>query len=171
LQNFLLTYIALIYVGFFTSWLNLSWAADHFVELITGATILAISLSVSLFTVSYRRGAVVLAESGTSGNVFYDFWMGRELNPRVGRIDLKEFCELYPGLMGWALLNLSFAHKQLRVDGNVRSPSPLSDPREMYHIKSSTSELSRLSAIITLRARSVLPVSRRHHRLPVMSLV
>ena len=27
----------------------------------------------------------------------YDFFMGRELNPRIGSIDLKEFCELYPG--------------------------------------------------------------------------
>lgn len=34
----------------------------------------------------------------------YDFWMGRELNPRLlgGAFDLKEFCELYPGMMGEA---------------------------------------------------------------------
>ena len=30
----------------------------------------------------------------------YDFFMGRELNPRIGSLDIKEFCELYPGLIG-----------------------------------------------------------------------
>lgn len=31
--------------------------------------------------------------------MIYDFWMGRELNPRIGSLDLKEFCELYPGML------------------------------------------------------------------------
>lgn len=31
---------------------------------------------------------------------------GRELNPRIGTFDLKEFCELRPGLIGWAVINL-----------------------------------------------------------------
>lgn len=54
----------------------------------------------------------------------YDLWMGRELNPRVTlgplALDLKEFCELYPGLIGWALINLGMAHKQLALHGWVR---------------------------------------------------
>ena len=32
----------------------------------------------------------------------YEFFMGRELNPRIGSLDLKEFCELYPGMIGKA---------------------------------------------------------------------
>jgi hypothetical protein len=36
----------------------------------------------------------------------------RELNPRIGSLDLKEFCELRPGLIGWAVLNLGCAMKQ-----------------------------------------------------------
>ena len=31
---------------------------------------------------------------------------GRELNPRIGTLDLKEFCELRPGLIGWFVLNM-----------------------------------------------------------------
>ncbi len=46
----------------------------------------------------------------------YDLWMGRELNPRVWvaglHVDLKEFCELQPGMIGWALLNLAYAYAQ-----------------------------------------------------------
>jgi len=36
----------------------------------------------------------------------YDFFIGRELNPRIGNLDLKEFCELRPGLIGWLIINL-----------------------------------------------------------------
>jgi len=32
----------------------------------------------------------------------YDFFMGRELNPRIGFLDLKEFIEVYPGFIGAA---------------------------------------------------------------------
>ena len=54
----------------------------------------------------------------------YAFFMGRELNPRVGGFDLKEFCELYPGLVGWVMLNLGCAHKQYTNTGQV-GPLPL----------------------------------------------
>lgn len=40
------------------------------------------------------------------GNIFYDFFMGRELNPRIGNFDLKYFCELRPGLIGWVSINI-----------------------------------------------------------------
>jgi hypothetical protein len=43
----------------------------------------------------------------------------RELNPRIlqGSFDLKEFCELKPGLIGWLMLNMGLASSQ--------SPHPL----------------------------------------------
>ena len=33
--------------------------------------------------------------------------------PQIGSFDLKEFCELYPGIIGWAIVNLAMAHKQV----------------------------------------------------------
>ncbi|GCB83442.1 hypothetical protein scyTo_0023484 [Scyliorhinus torazame] len=42
-----------------------------------------------------------LAPGGNSGNPIYDFFIGHELNPRIGSFDLKYFCELRPGLIGW----------------------------------------------------------------------
>ena len=51
-----------------------------------------------------------------AGHPFYDFFMGRELNPRLGgAFDLKEFCELYPGLIGWLAIDLGMAHRQWQV--------------------------------------------------------
>ncbi|RUS31706.1 ergosterol biosynthesis ERG4/ERG24 family-domain-containing protein [Jimgerdemannia flammicorona] len=37
------------------------------------------------------------------------FFIGRELNPRLGKsFDLMSFCELRPGLIGWALINFAW---------------------------------------------------------------
>lgn len=74
---------------------------------IAGATILSIYLYLS----SFRQGAV-LAAGGQTGSVIYDFFIGRELNPRIGTLDLKYLSELRPGLTGWAVLNLGMATKQ-----------------------------------------------------------
>lgn len=49
---------------------------------------------------------------GARGYFIYDFFMGRELNPRLGQLDLKEWCELYPGLTAWAVLNLCMLVRQ-----------------------------------------------------------
>lgn len=38
----------------------------------------------------------------------YDFFKGHELNPRIKNFDLKFFCEMRPGLIGWVSLWISF---------------------------------------------------------------
>ena len=58
-----------------------------------------------------------------SGNALYDFFIGRELNPRVSSFDLKCFCELRPGLIGWAVINLACAAKQFELRGGSLSYS------------------------------------------------
>lgn len=48
-------------------------------------------------------------KSHSPGNVAYDFFKGRELNPRIKNFDLKFFCEMRPGLIGWvSLFNKQF---------------------------------------------------------------
>lgn len=54
----------------------------------------------------------------------YDWFIGRELNPRItlpilGEIDIKEFMELRPGMLGWILFNCAFIAKQYRTYGFV----------------------------------------------------
>jgi hypothetical protein len=46
---------------------------------------------------------------------FHVMWLSRELNPRIGSLDLKEFCELRPGLIGWLVLNLG----RLRINDQL----------------------------------------------------
>ena len=62
-----------------------------------------------------------LPEPAYAGHVLYDFFIGRELNPRLGSFDLKEFCELYPGLIGWLVIDLAMAYKQWQVTSSCNS--------------------------------------------------
>lgn len=82
----------------------LIWVHDQFLQLLTASLIFSFMLALYLYASSFV-GHKQLAEEGSSGYMLYDFFMGRELNPRLGSLDLKEFCELYPGLTGWLVLN------------------------------------------------------------------
>ena len=79
---------------------------DFYGEIALVTILLCFALSTSLYLRSIV-GDHILADGGNSGVAVYDFFMGRELNPRWGTFDWKVFCELRPGLIGWMLLNLS----------------------------------------------------------------
>ncbi|CAG7852191.1 Delta(14)-sterol reductase; AltName: Full=C-14 sterol reductase; AltName: Full=Sterol C14-reductase [Serendipita indica DSM 11827] len=71
------------------------------------------------YLVSFRPGAL-LALGGNTGVHNYDWFIGRELNPRIGWLDLKSFNELRPGMMFWLLINVSMACKQaVRRGGRI----------------------------------------------------
>lgn len=77
----------------------LLWLHDHYLPLLTSAILFTFALSVCLYASSFLGGKR-LSHQGSGRHWLYNFFMGRELNPRVGQLDLKEFCELYPGLSG-----------------------------------------------------------------------
>jgi Delta14-sterol reductase len=93
---------------------------DYHAELALATVILCYTLSTYLYVSSFGKDKI-LAHGGNSGNPIYDFFIGRELNPRGlgGTFDWKEFCELRPGLIGWMLLNASCAAKQHQTMGYV----------------------------------------------------
>lgn len=50
----------------------------------------------------------------------YDFFIGHELNPRIGWFDIKFFCELRPGLIGWFVIVLGMAAQQYQnLEGGI----------------------------------------------------
>ncbi|XP_053576088.1 delta(14)-sterol reductase TM7SF2 [Bombina bombina] len=108
----LLTVVAL-FVG-----VPFSYVYDNFLQFAVGAGFLALILSVFLYIKSQLAPESALAPGGNSGNPLYDFFIGHELNPRIGSFDLKYFCELRPGLMGWCLLNLCFLMKEVEIRGS-----------------------------------------------------
>ena len=94
------------------------WIVENFPRIAANAILLCFVKSVWLYIRSYHGQKKMLAEGGNSGIPPYDFFMGRELNPRVYLplfdmdFDLKYFNELRPGLVGWALVNVAFAIHQ-----------------------------------------------------------
>ena len=96
----------------------MTWMYDHYATLAFVTIMWTISLSTCLYMKSFGKG-LLLAVGGNSGNPFYDYFMGRELNPRFGSFDWKEFCELRPGLIGWMILNLAMLSKQYERLGYV----------------------------------------------------
>ena len=54
---------------------------EHFTALLTGGVLFSFALSAYLYLSSFS-GAKLLAAGGDTGNKLYDFFIGRELNPR-----------------------------------------------------------------------------------------
>jgi len=111
--------LAVVGAGVHSGGLDLAWVHTNFLALLTAGVAFAYGLSLCLYLGSFVGSSKVLAKGGDSGNPVYDFFIGRELNPRIGLLDLKVFCELTPGLIGWVLLNLGFAQRQYQLTGAV----------------------------------------------------
>ncbi|PHH83267.1 hypothetical protein CDD82_2687 [Ophiocordyceps australis] len=100
---------------------------ENYIQLLTAS----VGISYVMSTFTYIRSFSVkpgnkemreLAAGGHMGNMLYDWFIGRELNPRVvipliGEIDIKEWCELRPGMMGWIILNCAWCARQYRNYG------------------------------------------------------
>lgn len=78
--------------------------ATMWIPLIVASIIIATVISVFVYVHSFRSKKVLLALGGNSGWKIYDFFVGRELNPRPFGLDVKFVCELRPGLIGWVVL-------------------------------------------------------------------
>ncbi|CEJ81388.1 Putative C-14 sterol reductase [[Torrubiella] hemipterigena] len=115
-----------IYGADFVVW---RYIDENYLQILTANIILAYAISVYVYVASFsvkprNKELRELAEGGTSGNLIYDFYIGRELNPRVtlplcGEIDIKTWLEMRPGLTGWLLLDLAFMAKQYNRHGFV----------------------------------------------------
>ncbi|XP_011804362.1 PREDICTED: lamin-B receptor [Colobus angolensis palliatus] len=87
---------------------------SHFLQFALGATVFCVVLSVYLYMRSLKAPRNDLSPA-SSGNAVYDFFIGRELNPRIGTFDLKYFCELRPGLIGWVVINLVMLLAEMKI--------------------------------------------------------
>ncbi len=114
----------------------------NYVQILTSSIIISYALAAWVYLKSFsvkahNREQRELAAGGHTGNMLYDFFIGRELNPRVvvpyfGEVDIKAFMELRPGMLGWVMLDLAFAAKQYKAYGFI------SDSMRMYAFSNST---------------------------------
>ncbi|TNV78652.1 hypothetical protein FGO68_gene873 [Halteria grandinella] len=105
------------FTDFFNGKYNLDWIADNYLPLTTATVVFSVAQAIFLYAYSFS-GKKLLAVGGNSGNYLYDFFIGRELNPRVFGLDLKYFNELRPGLLQWGIYNIAFAYKQSKLSPN-----------------------------------------------------
>ncbi|CAI9731649.1 7-dehydrocholesterol reductase [Octopus vulgaris] len=61
------------------------------------------------------------SDSGTSGNVVFDYYWGTELYPKIYGIDIKQFTNCRFGMMSWALIVVIFSIKNYQLNGWVDS--------------------------------------------------
>lgn len=93
---------------------DLTYVHSRFLQLATATFIISVLLSIYLYIRSRYAAPEQLALGGNSGNVVYDFFKGHELNPRIKSFDLKFFCEMRPGLIGWCLINFAMALAEMK---------------------------------------------------------
>ncbi|KAL0067250.1 erg24, C-14 sterol reductase [Marasmius tenuissimus] len=95
------------------------------VGLITAALVMSFIQAVYVYAASFAQGKL-LALGGNSGNVIYDWFIGRELNPSIGSFDIMSFNELRPGLILWILIDISMICEQaVRRGGFSKVPDSI----------------------------------------------
>ncbi|NWY33638.1 LBR protein, partial [Pheucticus melanocephalus] len=102
--------------------LELHYLYDHLMQFAVSAAAFSLALSIYLYVRSLKAPEEELAPGGNSGYFIYDFFTGHELNPRIGSFDLKYFCELRPGLIGWVVINLAMLLAEMKIH-NLSVPS------------------------------------------------
>ncbi|GFF60110.1 C-14 sterol reductase [Aspergillus udagawae] len=126
---------------------------DNYVQVITANLMICTALAVFVYVKSFSVPAPgqpnpelrELAPGGHTGNALYDFFIGRELNPRVQlpipfvdeasrTIDINVWCEMRPGLLGWIILNLSNIARQYRTYGYITNSIVLSTIFQTFYV-------------------------------------
>jgi len=100
--------LVVYFLGIYFGIISQSIVADNYGSLLSVVLIFSFIVSVYLYISAYLFDRV---EKHITGNVLKDFWLGVELNPRFGGLDLKMFA-LRPGMMGWTMINFSVASLQ-----------------------------------------------------------
>jgi hypothetical protein len=117
---FLLT-LGLLVGAVALGWLEATLLYDQLGPLLTVVNIFTFAFSVFLYFWGLRGADW----ERPTGRPFYDYFMGTALNPRIGSLDIKLFCEARPGMIFWLLINLSIAAKQYQLLGTVTVPMGL----------------------------------------------
>lgn len=118
LQAWFISHLLFIAGAFYYHWFSATTLFDNW------GGILLIANGLGFFVALYAYIKAYLFPSHPddrkfSGSRIYDFYMGIELNPRMGPIDFKLFFNGRPGIVAWTLINLSFAAAQYQRYGHV----------------------------------------------------
>ncbi|KAJ3744464.1 ERG4/ERG24 ergosterol biosynthesis protein [Lentinula detonsa] len=101
---------------------NFTFLYERWIGFATAAILMSVFQAFGVYAISFREGAL-LAQGGNSGNWVYDWYIGRQLNPTLSifgaEFDIKSFNELRPGLILWALIDISMMCEQAVRRGGI----------------------------------------------------
>lgn len=117
---------------------------DNYIPLLTSNILVAYGLATFCYIRSFsvkpnNADKRELAAGGQSGNMLYDWFIGRELNPRVtlpifGEIDIKAWMEMRPGLLGWIVIDFAMMARQYKNYGFISDSMVLSTVAQMLYV-------------------------------------
>jgi 7-dehydrocholesterol reductase len=117
-QAWLISHALFILGTFVFGWFSPTIIFDNWGALLWIANLMGFGLAIFAY-IKANRFPSSLNDRKFSGNKLYDFFMGIELNPRIGLLDLKLFFNGRPGIVAWTLINFSFAAEQYVRYGHV----------------------------------------------------
>ena len=130
----------------------------------TASLVNSIVQATYVYVASYQ-GERLLAKGGNSGNALFDWFIGRELNPRIGSFDIKTFNELRPGLILWVLLDISCAcHQFVQLHGRVTDSMLLVCAFQGWYVVDAL--YNEVRGVVLAGACSSHPLLLYFHRLP-----
>ncbi|KAH7440851.1 hypothetical protein KP509_03G014000 [Ceratopteris richardii] len=110
----IIAYLLIWRLGVFNPAIVYDHLGEIFSALIFGSIVFCLLL--------YIKGHVApsSSDSGSLGDPIIDFYWGMELYPRIGKsFDIKVFTNCRFGMMGWAVLAMTYCIKQYEVQGRV----------------------------------------------------
>lgn len=107
--------LALVFMLHYTGLFHITFLMDNFGSMLVTSMISGDIVSL----VIYLWGILSKKQIRMSGNIFFDFFMGSILNPRLGKVDLKLFAEIRASWLQLFLLTVSAAVKQYTLHGHI----------------------------------------------------
>ncbi|RVE74886.1 hypothetical protein OJAV_G00026690 [Oryzias javanicus] len=119
LQCWLITHALWFANAHYFHWFSPTIIFDNWIPLMWCANLLGYAVSTFAFVKAYVFPTNP-EDCKFTGNVFYNYMMGIEFNPRIGEwFDFKLFFNGRPGIVAWTLINLSYMSKQQELYGTV----------------------------------------------------
>uniref|UniRef100_A0A3Q2PSM6 7-dehydrocholesterol reductase n=1 Tax=Fundulus heteroclitus TaxID=8078 RepID=A0A3Q2PSM6_FUNHE len=119
LQCWIITHALWFANANYLHWFSPTIIFDNWIPLMWCANILGYAVSTFAFLKAYLFPTNA-EDCKFTGNVFYNYMMGIEFNPRIGTwFDFKLFFNGRPGIVAWTLINLSYMAKQQELYGHV----------------------------------------------------
>nr|ABD91557.1 7-dehydrocholesterol reductase medium variant [Xenopus laevis] len=150
LQAWTITHLLWFANAYHFHWFSPTIVIDNWIPLLWCANLLGYSVA-TFALVKANFFPTNANDCKFTGNFFYDYMMGIEFNPRIGKwFDFKLFFNGRPGIVAWTLINLSYAAKQQELYGQVTNSMILVNVLQGLYLVYNPVELSTTAAVAVL---------------------